>query len=118
MAQEKGACGAEKMVVAKSQSKAEEDCCATDAKKAPAKPAAQAAKASKEDCEGMAGCEEMGAKAMAKPKKELAKFKVYVAYDGYKFFGCEESAKKGRESLVADGYIVGQIQKVRRKILI
>ena len=36
-------------------------------------------------------------------KDALAKFKVFVSGAGYKFFGCEGSAKKGREELIAKG---------------
>lgn len=44
-----------------------------------------------------------------------AKFKVYVAGVGYKFFGCEGSANKGRKELLAKGAKVGNIQKVTSK---
>ena len=46
---------------------------------------------------------------------EPAKFKVFVAGTGYKFFGCEESATQGRKALLAKGARVGTIQKVSKK---
>ncbi len=46
---------------------------------------------------------------------EPAKFKVFVAGQGYKFFGCEDSAKEGRFELKAKGLKVGQVQKVSNK---
>lgn len=46
---------------------------------------------------------------------EVARFKVFVAGQGYKFFGCEDSAKQGRSTLVAKGSKVGKIQRVSTK---
>jgi hypothetical protein len=70
-------------------------------------------------------CKSAPEKAVAKSdpgccnaKTEAAKFKVFVAGEGYKFFGCEGSAKKGRASLVAQGKRAGSIQKVTSKTLI
>lgn len=64
-------------------------------------------------------CKSTEAKPMAKGEKgccnakgELAKFKVYVVGVGYKFFGCEGSAAKGREEIVAAGQLAGKVQKV------
>src|SRR5687767_8748152 len=91
--QEKSCCSAEKMVTAKAQTKVDgkEACCKSTEKKPVAK----------------------GDKGCCNAKGEVAKFKVYVAFEGYKFFGCEGSAKKGREELAANGYIVGEVQKVK-----
>ena len=38
-------------------------------------------------------------------------FKVFVANSGYKFYGCKDSAAKGRQELVASGMKVGKVQK-------
>jgi hypothetical protein len=57
-----------------------------------------------------------GDKGCCNAKAEPAKFKVFVAGSGYKYFGCEGSAKKGRQELVAKGQKVGKIQKVRSKV--
>jgi hypothetical protein len=46
---------------------------------------------------------------------EPAKFKVFVAGTGYKFFGCAESANQSRKDLLAKGVRVGTIQKVSKK---
>ena len=51
-------------------------------------------------------------------KGEVAKFKVFVLGTGYKFFGCEDSAKKGRNDLAASGAKVGNVQKVRSRVVI
>lgn len=48
-------------------------------------------------------------------KAEVAKFKVFVAGEGYQFFGCQGSASKGRTDWVAKGARVGKIQKVTSK---
>lgn len=68
-------------------------------------------------------CKSTAAKPMAKGDKgccnakgEAAKFKVFVAGEGYKYFGCEGSAAKGRKELVAKGAKVGQVQKVSTKV--
>ena len=62
-------------------------------------------------------CKSTAEKPMAKGDKgccnaegEKPKFKVYVAGEGYKFFGCEGSAKDGRSALVAKGARVGKVQ--------
>jgi hypothetical protein len=39
-----------------------------------------------------------------------AKFKVFVAGEGYKFFGCQEMAGSGRAALIAKGAKVGPVQ--------
>lgn len=44
-----------------------------------------------------------------------AKFKVFVAGEGYKYFGCKESAEKGRTALSAKGAKVGKVQIVASK---
>lgn len=41
-----------------------------------------------------------------------AKFKVFVANEGYKFFGCSMSALEGRNNLLAKGHKVGNVQPV------
>jgi hypothetical protein len=48
-------------------------------------------------------------------KSQAAKFKVFVAGEGYQFFGCQGSASKGRTDWVAKGARVGKIQKVTSK---
>lgn len=55
---------------------------------------------------GESGC--CNAPGAAKP------FKVFVAGEGYKFFGCAGSAAKGRKELVAKGSKVGAIQKATK----
>lgn len=67
-------------------------------------------------------CKSTAAKPIAKGDKgccnetgQAAKFKVFVAGAGYKFFGCEGSATKGRKELLAKGAKVGNIQKVTAK---
>ena len=111
-------CGAAaKMTTVKTQTKVDkkDDCCASE-KMATTK--TQAKVDGKEAC-----CKSTEAKPVAKGDKgccnakgEVAKFKVYVAFEGYKFFGCEGSAKKGRDELVKNGYIVGNVQKVNSKV--
>lgn len=68
-------------------------------------------------------CKSTATKAMAKGDKgccnakgEMAKYKVYVAEAGYKYFGCEGSASKGRKELMAKGHKVGNVQKVNGKV--
>ena len=56
---------------------------------------------------GEAGC--------CEAKGEPRLFKVFVAGEGYRFFGCESSAGKGRKEIVATGTKAGPIQKVIRK---
>jgi hypothetical protein len=41
-------------------------------------------------------------------------FKVFVVGKGYEFFGCQGSASKGRQELIAKGLRVGQIQRTVR----
>jgi len=74
----------------------------------------------KEDC-----CKSTEAKPMAKgdagccnAKGEVAKFKVFIAGVGYKYFGCEESAGKERSMLLAKHSKVGPVQKVAGKVMI
>lgn len=70
-------------------------------------------------------CKSTSEKPMAKgdpgccnAKGAVAKFKVFVAGTGYQYFGCEESAGKGRTQLMAKGAKVGPVQKVRGKVAI
>lgn len=51
-------------------------------------------------------------------KGELAKFKVWVVGEGYRFFGCEGSAGKARMELQDAGHRVGAVQVVLSKIYI
>lgn len=51
-------------------------------------------------------------------KDEPAKFKVFIAGMGYKYFGCEESAGKERQKLIAKHARVGKVQKVTSKVSI
>lgn len=74
---------------------------------------------------GMACCQTTAEKPVAKAEKgccnapgEPAKYKVFVAGVGYKYFGCEESATKGRKDLLAKGAKAGKIQKVAGKVSI
>jgi hypothetical protein len=100
-------------LMALNQEKAEkkEACCAKEG-------AVAKTEGTKEAC-----CKSTEAKVVAKGEKgccnakgEMAKFKVFVANEGYKFFGCEGSAKKGRAELVAAGKSVGGVQKVKSKV--
>ncbi len=66
-------------------------------------------------------CQSTAAKPVAKGEKgccnakEAPKpFKVYVAGEGYKFFGCEGSAGEGRKELMAKGAKVGPVQKANK----
>ncbi|MBN9501978.1 MAG: hypothetical protein BGO01_10090 [Armatimonadetes bacterium 55-13] len=61
---------------------------------------------------------EKGEAGCCNAKGEIAKFKVFVAGSGYKFFGCEDSAAQGRKELMASGVKVGQVQKVLGKVAI
>lgn len=81
---------------------------------------AKAAEKGQDDC-----CQSTEAKPMAKGDEgccnaagEVAKFKVYVAGVGYKFFGCEESAGKERTALMAKHGKVGPVQRVTGRVLI
>jgi len=53
-----------------------------------------------------------GAKGCCNAKEAKKPFKVFVAGTGYQYFGCEGSAKEGRQALVAKGSKVGPVQKV------
>lgn len=77
---------ANKMMAAAEGGKA---CCKTTAKKVVVK--------------GEKGC----CNAPSEPKP----FKVFVANQGYEYFGCEGSAKEGRAALLAKGHKVGKVQK-------
>ena len=57
-----------------------------------------------------------GSEGCCNAKGETAKFKVFVAGVGYKYFGCEDSAAKGRKELLAKHTKVGSVQKVSSKI--
>ncbi len=93
----------------------EKDCCG-----APAKAKLMAQQAEKEEC-----CKSTEAKPMAKgdegccnAKGAPAKFKVWAGA-GYKYFGCEESAAKGRLEAVNKGVVpVGKVQAVVGKVSI
>lgn len=58
---------------------------------------------------------EKGDKGCCNAKGEPAKFKVFVKGEGYKFFGCEDSAAEGRKALVAKGAKAGKVEKMSRK---
>ena len=117
----KDCCAAMKPVVAQVQAM---DCCAQkpgkgeDAFMAEAKRmmAKAEGKAGKDEC-----CKSTAEKPMAKGDPGCcnaagapAKFKVFIAGQGYKYFGCEDSAGKGRSALAADGHKVGPVQKVNK----
>jgi hypothetical protein len=64
-------------------------------------------------------CKSTAAKTVVKGEGECCnapgspvKFKVYVAGNGYKYFGCDGSAAKGRQELIAKGNKVGKVQPV------
>jgi hypothetical protein len=61
---------------------------------------------------------EKGDEGCCNAKGESAKFKLFVAGSGYKYFGCEDSASQGRKELLAKGAKVGKVQKVRTKVAI
>lgn len=61
---------------------------------------------------------EKGDAGCCNAKGEAAKFKVFVAGVGYKYYGCADSAKLGRKELLASGAKAGSVQKVRGKISI
>ncbi len=88
--------------------------------------------ATKSHCESMASenaaaeqdecCKSTDAKPVKKGEGDCcnaadapAKFKVYVEGKGYRFFGCEESANKARETYTKDGIMTGAVQKVVMK---
>ena len=52
-----------------------------------------------------------GEKGCCNAKEAPKPFKVFVAGKGYQFFGCEGSAKEGRQALIAKGLKVGAVQK-------
>lgn len=58
---------------------------------------------------------EKGDNGCCNAEGEPAKFKVFVKGQGYKFFGCEDSAAKGRKELLAKGAKVGKVQKLSTK---
>jgi hypothetical protein len=115
----KDACCDAEAKVAKKQ----DDCCGD--KSAKAKEDAFMAEAHKmmaqaegkdECCKSTAAVVKMkGDPGCCNEKGVAAKFKVFVAGEGYKFFGCEGSAGKGRAELIAKGAKVGKIQKVTSK---
>lgn len=81
---------------------------------------AEKLEAKKDEC-----CTSTEAKVVVKEEKgccnapgEPAKFKVYVAGVGYKFFGCPDSAAQGRKMLAAKHTKVGEVQKVTGKVMI
>jgi len=47
-----------------------------------------------------------------------AKFKVFVAGEGYKYFGCPDSAAQGRKALATKGAKVGKVQPVSGRVAI
>lgn len=57
-----------------------------------------------------------GDKGCCNEKGSAAKFKVFVSGEGYKYFGCEGSAKKGRTEWAAKGKTVGSVQKVTSRV--
>jgi hypothetical protein len=75
--------------------------------------------------EGKKCCQSTEVKTVAKfeagccnQKGQAAKFKVFVANQGYQFFGCSESADQARKTLVASGKRVGAVQKVTGRVVI
>jgi len=74
------------------QAEGKQACCRTTAEKAVAK--------------GGEGC--------CNAKEETPKFKVFVRGVGYKFFGCPDSANKGRMELLTKYPKVGPVQPVVR----
>lgn len=104
---EKKECCQSKAVKVSTKVQAKESCCQEKA--------AKAVKVSTKVQEKEA-CATPGAKAeCCNTAGKPAFFKVFVANEGYKFFGCKDSAKKGRETFVAEGKTVGSIQKVTSK---
>ncbi len=59
---------------------------------------------------------EKGAKGCCNEKGQPAKFQVMVVGKGYKYFGCEGSAKQGRKDLIAKGPKVGKVEKAKAKV--
>lgn len=117
-------CCAEKKPIVAKQAK-QDDCCAEkpmaseEAFMAEAKRMmvlAEVKASGKAEC-----CQSTPAKPMAKGDEGCcnadgapAKFKVFVAGEGYKFFGCADSASEGRTALSAEGRKVGPVQKVSK----
>lgn len=58
---------------------------------------------------------EKGGAGCCNAKGEPAAYKVFVPGVGYKTFGCEDSAAKGRKDLLAKYNKVGKVQKVSKK---
>jgi hypothetical protein len=58
---------------------------------------------------------EKGAKGCCNAPEAPKPYKVFVAGVGYKYFGCEGSAKEGRQELVAKGNKVGPVQKAAKR---
>lgn len=122
---------------------AQQDCCADKKAKAEPKSASCGTKMASQEDAFMAEAKKMSMQAYSIEKKkdaccqstqekvvakgdegccnakgETAKFKVFVAGVGYKYFGCSESAAKGRKELLAKHAKVGAVQKVSGKISI
>jgi hypothetical protein len=98
-----------------------DDCCSAK-KPSPDEEFMKIAKQMEISAEGKkACCKSTIEKPMAKGEKgccnapsEPKPFKVYVAGQGYKFFGCKDSAAQGRKELMASGVKVGQVQKSQK----
>lgn len=86
----------ERLAEAKAKASSEKQCC----KSTPEKPIPQ----------GAPGC--------CNAPGGLAKFKVWVVGSGYKFYGCEGSARDGRNELMASGHRVGAVQRVTGRVTI
>lgn len=59
-----------------------------------------------------------GTEGCCNEPKQVAKFKVFVRGEGYRFFSCSTSAQQGRNQLAAQGKHVGRVQPVQTRILI
>lgn len=59
---------------------------------------------------GSAGC--------CNAPRQVAKFKVFVRGEGYRFFGCSTSAQQVRSQLASQGKHVGRVQAVLSRVLI
>ena len=95
-AQEKECCGGANKAKLMAQQGDKEECCKSTAEKPMAK--------------GDEGC--------CNAKGAPAKFKVWAG-TAYKYFGCEESAEKGRMEAVKSGVVpVGKVQAVVGKVSI
>lgn len=96
---------------AKSAKAAPEACCEEEA-------AMAAAKQGEDECCQSTPAKKVayGAEGCCNNPNEVAKFKVYVVGKGYVYYGCEDSAKKGRASILAKNIdFVGPVQKVSGK---